>query len=463
MKKLILAATTCLVAMNFHPAMAAVSQAQADLLKTTLTPFGSIRAGSADGLVPAWTGGDTTPIPGAPSQGIPPSPYENEQPILSIDSGNYTKYQDKLSEGLIAMFKLYPDFKMEVYPSHRTAAAPQWVYDNIAKNAVNAKPAAGGILDGFVDAYGGIPFPIISKDDPDAGAELIWDHMSRWQGTSSYGIKTSYVVNNGTPTLAAAWKQWGDDPYYRPDGNVANFNGYMTKYKFMFIGPADMDGSAIIQWQKASGGLNDITTDWQYLNGQGRVREAPELQFDTPSGQTDDISNYDEYFMYASSPAEYNWSYGGEREMFIPYNNNNLFLKSPTQAMGPHFVNPDDVRFEAHRVYVVTATLRSGFRNVMAKRVFYIDEDTHTIALADEYDAKGKLYHVEMGFFENRPDVPMTFLAATVVYNLQTGQYAMGNGPWAVSSYTDPAQYYTTQKFPNVIYNAQQLAAQEQF
>ncbi len=463
MKKLMLLATTGLVMMTLQSAVAGVSQEQAALLTTTLTPFGSIRAGSADGLVPAWTGGDTTPVAGAPSQGIPPSAYSNENKILTIDSSNVLQYGNKLSDGLIAIFQRYPDFKVEVYPSHRTAAAPQWVYNNIAKNAVNAQPAPGGILDGFAGAYGGIPFPIVNKDDPDAGAELIWDHMSRWQGTSSYGIKTAYVVDNGAPTLAAAWKQWGDDPYYRPDGSAATFNGYMTKYKFLFVGPSNMDGSAIIQWQKASGGLNDLTTDWQYLNGQGRVREAPELQFDTPSGQSDDISNYDEYFMYASSPGQYNWSYQGEKEMYIPYNNNNLFLQTAESALGPHFVNPNDVRFELHRVYVVTATLKPGFRNVMAKRVFYIDEDTHIVALADEYDAKGKLYHVEMGFFEDRPDIPATFLAATVVYNLETGQYTAPNGPWAEGSYTDPAQYYTTQKFPDNTYNPQALAAQEQF
>ena len=30
-------------------------------------------------------------------------------------------------------------FRIDVYPTHRTAAAPQWVYDNTFKNATRAK------------------------------------------------------------------------------------------------------------------------------------------------------------------------------------------------------------------------------------------------------------------------------------------------------------------------------------
>lgn len=463
MKKFTFLLTTCLVAVTLHSARAGVSQEEADTLKTTLTPFGSIRAGTADGLVPAWTGGLVAPDQGAPLVGIPPDPYVKDHVMITIDANNYTKYEDKLTPGLIAMFKLYPDFKMLVYPSHRPAAAPQWVYDNTAKNAVTAEPAKGGILDGFQNAYGGIPFPIIKADDPDAGAELIWDHMSRWQGTSSYGIDTGYVVNNGPPTLVQASKQWIFDPYYVPGGSPQTFDGYMTKFKYIIFAPADIDGSAFVQWDKASGGPNDITTSWQYLNGQGRVRQAPELKFDTPSNQTDDVSNYDEYFMFTSSPTQYNWTYDGEKEMIIPYDNNTLLNASATDSLGKHFINPDLLRFEVHRVYVVTGTLRPGFRNVMAKRVFYIDEDTNTIALADEYDAKGKLYHMMMGFFEDRPSLPGTFLGASVVYNMQTGQYVIPNGPIRYGSASNQMQFFATAEYPPSTFNPQQLAAQEQF
>ena len=61
MKQMLLAATllTGAVAM----AAPAIAQTAADLGKS-LTPTGAIRAGNADGTIPAWTGGLSTPAPG---------------------------------------------------------------------------------------------------------------------------------------------------------------------------------------------------------------------------------------------------------------------------------------------------------------------------------------------------------------------------------------------------------------
>ena len=45
------------------------------------------------------------------------------------------------------MLKKYPDtFKLNVYPSRRSASYPQWLYDNSIWNATNTElvqPAAG--------------------------------------------------------------------------------------------------------------------------------------------------------------------------------------------------------------------------------------------------------------------------------------------------------------------------------
>jgi hypothetical protein len=53
-------------------AYAGVTEAQAALLKTTLTPLGAERAGNANGSIPAWTGGATTiPAGWTPDQQMP--------------------------------------------------------------------------------------------------------------------------------------------------------------------------------------------------------------------------------------------------------------------------------------------------------------------------------------------------------------------------------------------------------
>ncbi|MFX8381788.1 DUF1329 domain-containing protein, partial [Acinetobacter baumannii] len=80
---------------------------------------------------------------------------------------------------------------LDVFPTHRTAAAPQWVYDNTRRNATTARLADNGYaVDG---AYGGIPFPI-----PADGYEAIWNHRLSWYGESvEYSLGTWIVTPDG--------------------------------------------------------------------------------------------------------------------------------------------------------------------------------------------------------------------------------------------------------------------------
>ena len=88
--------------------LAAVTPEEAAKLKTTLTPLGAERAGNADGTIPAWTGGITTPMPGAHT-GRLGDPFANEKPLFSITAKNMDKYADKLTDGTKAMLKKYPE------------------------------------------------------------------------------------------------------------------------------------------------------------------------------------------------------------------------------------------------------------------------------------------------------------------------------------------------------------------
>jgi hypothetical protein len=150
-------------------AHAGVSAAEAAKLKGELTPLGAERAGNREGTIPAWNGGLTTPTPGFQNGGRRPDPFASEKPILQITAKNMDQFADKLTEGSKALLRKYPDsFRIDVYPTHRTAAAPQWVYDNTFQNATRAsvqETSAGPVTKG---AFGGIPFPIAKT-----GAEVM--------------------------------------------------------------------------------------------------------------------------------------------------------------------------------------------------------------------------------------------------------------------------------------------------
>ena len=119
------------VALSLPYAAAAATAEEAARLKSDLTPFGAEKAGNKDGTIPAWNGGYTTPIPGDKPGGRRGDPFKDEGPLYSITAKNAEAHADKLTDGAKAMLKKYPDsFRVDVYKTHRTAAAPQWVYDN---------------------------------------------------------------------------------------------------------------------------------------------------------------------------------------------------------------------------------------------------------------------------------------------------------------------------------------------
>jgi hypothetical protein len=75
-------------------------------------------------------------------------------------------------------------------------------------------------------------------------------------------------------------------------------------------------------------------------------------------------------------------------------------------------------------VWVVEATVKSGVRHSMPRRVFYFDEDTYLALVADQYDAKGGLWRLEEGY-----PIPIWEIGGTLdhwpfaSYDLTTGRY----------------------------------------
>ncbi|KAA6174134.1 DUF1329 domain-containing protein, partial [Pseudomonas marginalis] len=154
-------------------AMAAVSPEEAARLGTTLTPLGGEKAGNADGSIPAWTGGLPKDAGAVDSAGFLADPFANERALFTITAQNVEQYKGRLSPGQIGMFKRYPDYTMNVYPTHRSVNVPPAIVEAARKNALNTRLVAGGNgLENFTKAY---PFPI-----PKDGLEVIWNHITRY-------------------------------------------------------------------------------------------------------------------------------------------------------------------------------------------------------------------------------------------------------------------------------------------
>ncbi len=443
---------------GIRPALAA---ADPNLLKTTLMPMGGERAGNADGSIPAWNGGLTQiPTGWKPSDGLMPDFFADDKKLYSVDASNMEQYADKLAEGTKLMMQKY-GFRIDVYPTHRTASAPQWVYDNIATNVTAAATVPKGAKYGFTGAFGGVPFPILDKDPAVAGAQAMWNHATLWQGQAWTRAQANYLVDStGHLTLAAGYKQYADFLYYLKGGTVADYKGLYAKYFVKFLAPASMVGQESIDWFPTNM-LQTPERVWSYLPGQGRMREDPNLTYDTPAPSFDDYANSDEYDIFYGALDRYDWKLVGKKEMLVPYNNNKLYHATAQEGHMKHFLNPDLVRWELHRVWVIDAVVAPGKRNVLHHRRIYLDEDTWTACLGDSWDAQGNYWRHGTTTIENRPDIPAGALFSTcALYDLQANHYLTEVGIWNQAPYNQEVVLGIP---PLQLFNPQAMAAQAQY
>ncbi|MGI9133488.1 MAG: DUF1329 domain-containing protein [Rhodoferax sp.] len=402
---------------------AAVSADEAKKLGTSLTFVGAEAAGNKEGTIPAYTGGLTTAPAGYKAGGERINPFAAEKPVVVINGGNMAQHADKLTEGTKGLLKKYPDYKVNVFPTHRTAA---WGYgkflaDNTVKNALNGKTNAdGSTLEGV---FGGIPYPI-----PKTGVEVMWNHLVRPTYTSALiEIQTWTIDTAGKASIASGGSYLKENSFYFPsNAGLPVEQLFQSKARKLNDEPPRSAGTGTL----VIDGLNPLTNPrraWSYFPGQRRVRAAPDVAFDTP---VDAASNYDDIQLFNGSLEKYDWKLVGKKEMYVPYSNYELTFKAkPEEALLPKFVNPDLVRFELHRTWVVEASVKSNQRQVYAKRVFYIDEDTWTILATDIYDAAGRLWRNGFAFQTQVYDLGFPFGEAYNVTDLISGAYGMGS--WA--------------------------------
>lgn len=426
-------------------AHAGVSADEAAKLKSALTPFGAEKAGNAAGTIPAWTGGYATPIPGDKAGGKRGDPFKSEKPLYSVTAANMSQYADKLSDGVKAMLQKYPNsYRLDVYPTHRTAVAPQWVYDNTLKNATQAT-LKGDALEG---AYGGIPFPI-----PKNGIEAMWNHKLAWRGSSwEVDINQYQITADGKVVMTTSGRIKQSMPYYYEDGSFEKFSGNYWQINLVNDGPPIRAGEMIVGREHIDASKS---TAYVYLAGQRRVRKLPNACCDTPTPASAGLMSFDEISVFTGKTDLFDWKLVGKKELLIPYNQNRLLqVKDADLVKGQH-LNPDHVRWELHRVWVVEASLKSGQRHQAPKATYYLDEDTWVAVQGDRWDAQGQLWKTLWNFNYVMPDFPGTVQQTFGFYDLLSGQGYLSNILNDKAFHHRPAA-----RWPEVIFSGEGLAAQ---
>ncbi len=387
-------------------------------LSEDLTPMGSERAGNAEGTIPEWTGGITKPPAGYSPGDHHPNPFPDDKPLFRITGSNFEQYGDKLSVGQKALFAKYPDtYFMDVYPTRRSASFPERIYEMTAKNGGTARLAENG--EGVLDAAEGFPFPF-----PENAYELMWNHKLKYKGIGGVRYNTQIAPTASGKFSVTVIREELLGLYYRPGVTIADINNILLYFFQEVESPARLAGNILLVHET----LNQIELPrqaWVYNPGQRRVRRAPNVAYDNPGTASDGLRTNDMTDMFNGAMDRFDWAVVGKKEMYVPYNSYAAHAKgvSYDDFIRPGHLNPELMRYELHRVWVVEATLKKGMRHINARRTYYLDEDSYQIVLIDHYDGRLQLWRVSEGHAINYYDVPTFWTTIEAHYDLQSGRY----------------------------------------
>ena len=399
------------------PASAEITADQIARLGADLTPLGGERAGNADGTIPEWTGGITEPPAGFTVGDHHRDPYAGDTPLFVIDASNLDEHRDRLSIGHQRMLETYPSFKMQVYPTRRSASVAQRIYDATREVAATAKLVDDG--NGVADSVIGIPFPI-----PKNGLEVVWNHLLRYRGESvSCVIGQAAVTRGGAYTLVKQHLET-ELRYSLPGMTLEELGNTMILFKSTTLAPARLAGDIVLVHETMNQ-FREPRNAWTYNPGQRRVRRAPNIAYDNPGTSSDGLRTADQLDMFNGAVDRYDWELVGKREMYVPYNSYRLHSDdlAYSDILKPLHVNPDVLRYELHRVWVVEATLKEGAAHLYKRRTFYVDEDSWQILVADIYDNRDQFWRLSEAHLINYYEMPLVWPTLEVHTDLQAGRY----------------------------------------
>jgi len=383
-----------------------------------LTPIGAEKRGNLDGSIPEWTGG-LVDIPKAYNKKKPdilPNPFAKEQPSYKITHTNIQTYRHLLSDGHATLLAENPEsYVINVYPTHRSAGYPESIYQATTDNKDNVRLNIGG--SGLANYQNGVPFK-----QAKSALEVIWNHVTRYRGKSIRRKAASATVQeDGRYTLIKSVGQVSFSHSLK--GADSNTLFYL---KSRIIEPARMAGDILLVHETFDQ-LQEPRKAWVYSASQRRVRRVPDFAYDSAMPFTDGFVVSDQVDMFNGAPDRYDWKLLGKKELLIPYNNYQLHSKEVRykDLLTVGHIDPQYLRFEKHRVWVIEANLKQNARHIYGKRVFYIDEDTWQISVIDYFDGHNKLWRMGEAYALYYYQEKIPLYAFEAIYDLQSKRYVV--------------------------------------
>ena len=294
--------------------------------------------------------------------------------------------------------------------------------DAAKKNALNATLSADNLgVDHAVK--GAIPFPI-----PKNGLELAFNNLLPFRSFNESTIRdNANVLSDGN----IAWGRTHNRSMAllnSPEEAGKPLEGKMAQGMNITILPEREKGIVGVNQEPVHFG-KDKRLAWSYDPGTRRVRQVPEYGFDQPMAGTGGKMTIDQDRLFNGAPLRYDWKSLGKKEIYVPANTYRLHGNDVKYAdlLKPGHANPDFMRYELRRVWVLEATLKEGFRHVFGKRVLFLDEDTGQALMSDYYDARGQLWQHGVMNHYYAYDANTFHAGTSFFYDLNSGGYVAYN------------------------------------
>ncbi|WP_240433592.1 DUF1329 domain-containing protein [Solimonas sp. K1W22B-7] len=379
------------------------------------TPIGADRPGSGDGTIPAWTGGLSRG--GTPGQRLA-DPYAADKPLFTITGANVAQYRNRLTPSHQALLARYSTYRIPVYPTRRSVAYPQAIYDATKANVGKAKLLGSDALEG---ARLGFPFP-----RPQSGVEVMWNHRTRYR-SDAVDLQSTQAVVQADGRIQQPLKQMERVSFrygnVRSPSDLSKSN--ILLYYLTWFGRSRNDTDFLVLVHETANSEKDSRDIWVLPPKINKMFRIPPVGYDQPFPGADGLMFVDMMDMYNGAFDRYVWKLTGKREIYVPYNDYRLLDGQTAMAdlLRPGHPRQDRMRYELHRVWVIEAVERQGKRHSFGKRVFYVDEDSWNVVLVENYDREGKPWRFQEGHLLAFYDAQFANTAPVFIFDLKDGRY----------------------------------------
>ena len=299
---------------------------------------------------------------------------------------------EKVKDSLIAT-RLLEDIKKGIYTINivptRSLKGPKYFDELTRKNAGLAKLTPAGQLDNSL-YKGGIPFPSLDPQDPQAGKKVMWNFNWRWQGDDYTGDydrfcfdKSNRRVDAGVMVNIMRAVGRGKIP---PIPSVSGDED--LEIFWMTINTYPRDASGTVTLAKRYNDPDKYDSLWRFFPSVRRVRRLPSTERYAAMPPT--VFILDDTMGYSGKITHFNHKLLGEKKILV-----GVVPPPPYKyAMKDGYQFPMNIDWQLRDSWVVEEVARPEIypKYAYGKRMIYVDKEHWGINGIKIYDRKGEYW-----------------------------------------------------------------------